>query len=170
MKTTLLHYIVQYFRNYTELTMKSNTPDKQKPQRSEFFYFQKTTTRWMDNDIYGHVNNVQYYSFFDTVVNQFLIERGELDIHKGDTIGFVVHSQCNYYQPIQYPETIDIGMRANHIGNSSVEYGVAIFQAEKNESCAYGTFTHVFVNRASQRPTQLPEKLRLALKSLLIKD
>jgi len=148
----------------------SSNPDNKRPQRSEFVYFQTATTRWMDNDIYGHVNNVQYYSFFDSVVNQFLIERGELDIRKGDSIGFVVHSQCNYYQPVQYPEVIEVGMRANRIGNSSVEYGVAIFKADQAEGCAYGTFTHVFVNRSSQRPTQLPEKLRHALNSLLITD
>ncbi|MEL7400352.1 MAG: thioesterase family protein, partial [Pseudomonadota bacterium] len=128
--------------------------------RKDFGFFLPITTRWMDNDIYGHVNNVTYYSYFDTVANTYLIEQGGLDIHNGDTIGFVVNSHCNYHDAVTYPEKIEGALRVNRLGNSSVEYGIGIFKEGSDEASANGTFTHVFVKRENQRPTPIPEQLR----------
>lgn len=138
--------------------------------RSEYRYFLPITTRWMDNDIYGHVNNVVYYSYFDTIANHFLITRGGLDIHDGDVIGFVVNSHCRYRSAIAYPDPIEGGFRVNRLGNSSVEYGIGIFREGAGEACAVGTFTHVFVDRNTQRPTSIPDRLREALQSVLVED
>lgn len=135
-------------------------------RRADYGFFLPITTRWMDNDLYGHVNNVTYYSYFDTVANTYLIEVGGLDIHRGDTIGFVVSSHCDYHRAIAYPEKIEGALRVNRLGNSSVEYGIGIFRPGEQDACASGTFTHVFVNRDSQRPTPIPEALRSALTRL----
>jgi len=135
--------------------------------RKDFGFFLPITTRWMDNDIYGHVNNVTYYSYFDTVANTYLIEQGGLDIHNGDTIGFVVNSHCNYHDAVAYPEKIEGALRVNRLGNSSVEYGIGIFKEGSDEASANGTFTHVFVKRENQRPTPIPAQLRTALEKLL---
>ncbi len=134
--------------------------------RDDFGFLLPITTRWMDNDVYGHVNNVTYYSYFDTIANNYLIEQGELDIHNGDTIGFVVNSQCNYHSAIAFPDQLEGGLRVNRLGNSSVEYGIGIFKQGKKEAAADGTFTHVFVKRETQRPTPIPTKLRTALEKL----
>lgn len=134
--------------------------------RADYGFFLPITTRWMDNDLYGHVNNVTYYSYFDTVANTYLIEAGGLDIHHGDTIGFVVNSQCSYRSAIAYPDKIEGALRVNRLGNSSVEYGIGIFREGEPQVCASGTFTHVFVNRDSQRPTPIPEPIRRALERL----
>lgn len=136
--------------------------------RDDYRYFLPITTRWMDNDIYGHVNNVVYYSYFDTIANHFLIKEGGLDIHDGGIIGFVVSSQCSYKSGIAYPEPIEGGFRVNRLGNSSVEYGIGIFREGSDTACAAGTFTHVFVDRASQRPTAIPPQMRAALESVLV--
>ncbi|GAA5315366.1 MAG: thioesterase family protein [Candidatus Pelagadaptatus aseana] len=136
--------------------------------RKDFKFFLPITTRWMDNDIYGHVNNVTYYSYFDTVANTYLIEQGGLDIHNGDTIAFVVNSQCNYHSAVTYPEKLEGALRINRLGNSSVEYGIGIFRQGADEASANGTFTHVFVKRSDQRPTPIPDKLRAALEQLLV--
>ncbi|MEY4358290.1 MAG: hypothetical protein RL469_1616, partial [Pseudomonadota bacterium] len=96
-------------------------------RRNEFAVFREIPTRWMDNDVYGHVNNVVYYSYFDTAVNRFLIERGALDIHHGDTIGLVVETQCNYFAPLSFPDTVDAGLRVSRVGRSSVRYEVGLF-------------------------------------------
>lgn len=135
-------------------------------RREDYAFFLPITTRWMDNDLYGHVNNVTYYSYFDTVANSFLIEKGELDIHNGDTIGFVVNSQCNYHSAIAFPDQLEGGLRVNRLGNSSVEYGIGIFQKGATDASADGTFTHVFVQRENQRPTPIPSVLRQALESI----
>lgn len=135
-------------------------------RRGDYGFFLPITTRWMDNDLYGHVNNVTYYSYFDTVANAYLIEVGGLDIHRGDTIGFVVSSRCDYHRAIAYPERIEGALRVNRLGNSSVEYGIGIFRPGEQDACASGTFTHVFVTRDSQRPTPIPEALRSALARL----
>lgn len=127
---------------------------------------QTVSTRWHDNDIYGHVNNVVYYSYFDTVVNRYLIEHGSLDIHQGEVVGFVVESQCKYLAPIAFPEQITAGLRAGKIGNSSVRYEIALFNA-KGDLCATGYFVHVFVNKATGRPVAIPAHLRVALEKLL---
>ena len=136
-------------------------------QRNNYKYFTPITTRWMDNDIYGHVNNVVYYSYFDSVANQFLIEEGGLDIHSAEVIGFVVASNCQYKSPIAYPDKIDAGLRVNKLGNSSVEYGIAIFKQGAETASAVGTFTHVFVNRATDKSVAIPTQIRSALEKIL---
>jgi acyl-CoA thioester hydrolase len=116
-------------------------------QRSDYRWFLPITTRWMDNDVYGHVNNVHYYSWFDTIANSFLIEQGGLDIKNGATIGYIVHSQCSYKSAIAFPEAIEGGFRVNKLGRSSVEYGIAIFKQGQQHASAFGSYTHVFVAR-----------------------
>jgi len=140
----------------------------QTPQRADYRHFQSITTRWHDNDIYGHVNNVTYYSFFDSAVNGYLIERGGLDIHEGEVVGFVVSSACDYFASIAYPDLIEIGLRVGKLGNSSVQYELAVFKAGEDEACAAGRFVHVFVDRASNQPVPIPSGLREALTLLLI--
>ncbi|MDA0796369.1 MAG: thioesterase family protein [Proteobacteria bacterium] len=139
-------------------------------QRSDYKYFSSMTTRWMDNDIYGHVNNAVYYSYFDSVTNKYLIEKGGLDIHNSDVIGFVVASACQYRSPVAYPELLDAGLRVNKLGNSSVEYGIAIFKEGARQASAMGTFTHVFVNRSTDKSVPIPRDLRVALDALLVKE
>lgn len=134
--------------------------------RSDFHYFMPITTRWMDNDVYGHVNNVTYYSYFDTVANSYLIHQGGLDIHGGDTIGFVVNSQCSYHSAIAFPDELEGALCVNKLGNSSVEYGIGIFRKGEDSAAANGSFTHVFVKRDTQRPTPIPAQLRAALEKL----
>ncbi|RBP48321.1 acyl-CoA thioesterase [Arenicella xantha] len=136
--------------------------------REEYKYFSDITTRWSDNDIYGHVNNVTYYSYFDTVANNFLIERAGLDIHAASVVGFVVASECQYHSPVAYPERLEAGFRVNRIGNRSVEYGIAIFQQGSKLAAASGSFTHVFVNRQEGKSVAIPEIVRQALLSVTI--
>lgn len=138
-------------------------------RRTDYSYFTDITTRWMDNDIYGHVNNVAYYSYFDSVANKYLIEEGELDIHTADIIGFVVASNCQYKSPIAYPQLIEAGLRVNRLGNSSVEYGIGIFPKESVHASAMGTFTHVFVDRSTDKSVPIPSQIRVALEAILIK-
>ncbi len=135
-------------------------------QRTDYHWFTPITTRWMDNDIYGHINNVVYYSYFDSIANQFLIEQGGMDIHDGEIVGFVVASACQYLSPLEYPMRLEGGFRANRLGKSSVEYGIAIFEQGKDEASAYGTFTHVFVDKASNNSTPIPVTIRAALEAL----
>jgi acyl-CoA thioester hydrolase len=134
--------------------------------RSDYQYLQPVTTRWHDNDLYGHVNNVTYYSYFDSAVNTYLIEQGGLDIHDGDVVGFVVNSACDYFASIAFPDRIEIGLRVGKLGNSSVQYELAVFKDGVAEACAAGRFVHVFVDRASNRPVSIPERLRSALAKL----
>ena len=131
-----------------------------------FPHHQVVQTRWHDNDIYGHVNNVVYYSYFDSVVNRFLIEEGGLDIHNGEQVGFVVESQCKYLQPLAYPEPVTAGLRVGKLGNSSVRYELGLFNS-RGELCAEGHFVHVFVTKASNKPTPIPTNIREKLESLL---
>lgn len=135
--------------------------------RSAYGTFQTITTRWMDNDVYGHVNNVQYYSFFDTAVNRWLIEQGVLDIHKGEVIGLVVETSCSYFKPIAFPETVHAGIRVAKLGTSSVRYEVGLFRDDDDVVSAAGYFVHVYVDRATNRPVPLPEPLRAALSTLV---
>ncbi len=138
------------------------------PTRDEYLWSCEITTRWSDNDVYHHVNNVVYYSYFDTVANSYLIERGGLDFRDGDVVGFVVNSGCDYHAPIAFPQRLTGGLRVDRLGSSSVTYGIAIFADDGETACANGTFTHVFVDRASGRPVPIPEPLRSALKDLLV--
>ncbi len=141
-------------------------PEQPKHLRRDYKHFQPITTRWHDNDIYGHVNNVVYYGFFDTAVNNYLIRQGGLDIQDGDIVGFVVSSACDYFASIAYPDLIEVGLRVARLGNSSVQYKLAIFREGEQEACAAGRFVHVFVERASNRPTAIPGRLRAALEAL----
>ncbi len=136
--------------------------------RTDYRHFQPITTRWHDNDIYGHVNNVVYYSYFDSAVNTYLIERGGLDIHDGEVVGFVVSSACDYFSSIAFPDALEVGLRVGKLGNSSVQYELAIFKAGGAQACAAGRFVHVFVERVSNRPTPIPAGLRQALEALLV--
>lgn len=131
-------------------------PEQPKHLRRDYKHFQPITTRWHDNDIYGHVNNVVYYGFFDTAVNNYLIQQGGLDIQDGDIVGFVVSSACDYFASIAYPDLIEVGLRVARLGSSSVQYELAIFREGEQEACAAGRFVHVFVERASNRPTTIP--------------
>lgn len=133
----------------------------------QYKYISDIQTRWHDNDIYGHVNNVVYYSYFDSVVNRYLIEQGGLDIHQGAIVGFVVESGCKYLSPLVYPHTIQAGLRVGKLGNSSVRYELALFNNE-GVCCAEGFFVHVFVDRSTNRPSPMPAALRRCLEQLLV--
>jgi len=133
---------------------------------SDYFAFFDISTRWMDNDVYGHVNNVVYYSYFDSIVNQHLIEHGGLDIHSGQHIGLMVQSQCDYFSSVAFPDKLKGGLRVNRLGNSSVEYGVAIFKEGEDIASAQGSLTHVFVERNTQRSMRIPDNLRATLEAL----
>lgn len=144
-----------------------------KPQaesRSAYLYFQPITTRWMDNDVYGHVNNVVYYSYFDTVVNSYLIREGVLDIEAGETIGLVIETQCNYFSSLSFPDTVVAGLRVAKLGNSSVRYEVGLFRGDDEVAAAQGHFVHVYVDRETRRPVALPQPLRQALLPLVKHD
>ncbi len=134
--------------------------------RGDFSLFYPVVTRWMDNDIYGHVNNVTYYSWFDSVANRYLIEAGGLDIHEGSTIAYVVNSSCNYFAPVAYPQYIDIGLRVEHLGRSSVRYGFGVFVRDEAMAAAAGQFVHVFVDRRSSQSVEIPAPVAQALKNI----
>jgi len=143
-----------------------DAPRPQPLARSAFRHFLAITTRWMDNDVYGHVNNVVYYSYFDTVVNRYLIERGVLDIHRGAVIGLVVETGCHYFASLAFPETVHAGLRVTRLGTSSVRYQVALFGGDAPLAAAQGHFVHVYVDRETRRPAALPSPLRAALQDL----
>lgn len=134
--------------------------------RDHYRVFRDITTRWMDNDAYGHVNNVVYYSWFDTAVNAYLIERGVLDIERGSPIGLVIETQCNYFEPLAFPQTIEAGIRVGMIGSSSVRYEVGLFAKGAPLCAARGHFVHVYVDRISRRPGALPTEWLSVLKEL----
>ena len=136
--------------------------------RSDYRRFLTITTRWMDNDIYGHINNVQYYSYFDTAVNRHLIERGVLDIHAGEVVGLVVETGCNFFSSAAFPQDIEAGIRVAHLGNSSVRYEVGLFVAGRAPPIASGHFVHVYVDRASLQPVAIPDALRNVLSAMLV--
>lgn len=141
-----------------------------KPQpepRSAYRVFRPIGTRWMDNDAYGHVNNVIYYSWFDTAVNAHLIEQGVLDIAHGQTIGLVIETQCNYFAPLAFPQTVEAGIRVARMGNSSVRYEVGLFAQGESLTAAKGHFVHVYVDRHSRRPAPLPAAFKSVLEKLL---
>lgn len=147
--------------------MSPPNPSKPQPEpRSAYRIFRSIGTRWMDNDAYGHVNNVVYYSWFDTVVNAHLIEQGALDIHHGETIGLVVETQCNYFSAIEFPQQVEAGLRVAHMGRSSVRYEVGLFAQGEPLTAARGHFIHVYVDRATRRPAALPGKLKSVLEAL----
>ncbi|WP_375760958.1 acyl-CoA thioesterase [Corallococcus exercitus] len=130
-------------------------------------YFLPITTRWMDNDVYGHINNVTFYSYFDTVANHYLIHEGGLDIHSSAVIGLVVESKCAYRAPLAYPDRLRAGLRVDTLGNRSVTYGIAIFKEGDEQAAAHGHFVHVFVDRQTRRAVAMPDRLREALARLV---
>jgi acyl-CoA thioester hydrolase len=135
-------------------------------KRAEYPHFQPITTRWKDNDVYGHVNNVEYFSFFDTVINAFLIRDGGLDIHAGAIIGVCAESHCRFLRSLAFPDTVDAGLRVAHLGRTSVRYEIGLFASGEEEPAAEGWFVHVFVGRERRRPEAIPERLRAALATL----
>ena len=142
-------------------------PPSKDETRDAYRHFQAIPTRWMDNDVYGHVNNVVYYSYFDTVVNQWLIEQGLLDFLESEVIGLVVETSCSYFQPVAFPDAIHAGLRVAHLGRSSVRYEVGLFRNDEPTVAAAGHFVHVYVDRVTNRPTPLPEPMRAALTGLM---
>ena len=147
-------------------TMNTETEKPQAAPRSGYKVFRPITTRWMDNDIYGHVNNVVYYSWFDTAVNAHLMEQGALDVHQGEAIGLVVETQCNYFSPLAFPQTVEAGIRVAKLGGSSVRFEVGLFAQGALMAAAQGHFIHVYVDRQTRRPVPLPSKLRSVLETL----
>jgi acyl-CoA thioester hydrolase len=147
--------------------MNNATPRPAPEPRSAYAAFLAIQTRWMDNDVYGHLNNVVHYSLFDTAVNRYLIEAGALDLHAGAVIGLVVHTQCHYFDSLAFPQTVTAGLRVEQLGRSSVRYGLALFGDDEPRAAAAGQFTHVYVDRATRRPVPLPDALRRVLEPLL---
>jgi acyl-CoA thioester hydrolase len=144
-------------------------PERIRPAgRGDFPHFLTITTRWMDNDAYGHINNVVYYSYFDTVVNAYLIGKGVLEIGKSAAIGLVVETGCHYFSSLAYPDVVHAGLRVARLGGSSVRYEIGIFGNAEPLSAARGHFVHVYVDQATRRPVPLPAALRAALEPLLV--
>jgi acyl-CoA thioester hydrolase len=142
----------------------------QKPQisRAEYSHFLSLPTRWMDNDVYGHVNNALYYAFFDTAINEYLIAEGGHDITSGSVMAFAAESHCQYLSPLAFPGVIEVGLRVGKLGNSSVRYELAIFKQGETLAAAAGYFVHVFVDRITQRPVSMPANIRVALERLIL--
>ncbi|MDC0190078.1 acyl-CoA thioesterase [Rhodospirillales bacterium] len=138
-------------------------PNSSNIGRVHYRHFLTIPTRWMDNDVYGHVNNVVYYSFFDTVVNKFLIEQGQLDYSKGKVVGLVVETKCQYFAPIAFPDVVVAGIRVAHIGTSSVRYEIGLFKNDEDNPAAEGYFVHVYVTRSGNKPTPLSTQMRSVL-------
>jgi len=136
-------------------------------QRPGYRYVQLIPSRWMDNDIYGHVNNVVYYSYFDTVINTWLIAEGGLDIHTGAQIGLCAESHCVFLAPIAFPHTVEAALRVDRLGRSSVRYGIGLFVEGETSPAAEGWFVHVFVDRATRKSAPIGEKMRAALATLV---
>ncbi|MFZ9391727.1 MAG: acyl-CoA thioesterase, partial [Burkholderiaceae bacterium] len=132
--------------------------------------FESIQTRWHDNDVYQHVNNVTYYAFFDTAVNKILVDRGVLRIADSPAVGLVVETQCKYFSPIAFPDLVHVGVCTRHIGSSSVRYEIGIFRNEEQQASAVGHFVHVYVDRRSQRPVPIPEPIRRVLTDLYRAD
>lgn len=150
--------------------MTENEKKNENQQIANYVHLFPVTTRWMDNDMFGHVNNVNYYSYFDTVVNQFLIEKANFNPHSSEQIGFIVDSSCQYISPLSYPEKLIGAVRVNRLGSSSVEYGVAIFKEGEVQASATGKMTHVFVQRQSQKPSAIEGELRSAMNNAMVNN
>lgn len=140
---------------------------KAPPTRALYKHFRTIPTRWMDNDLYGHVNNVVYYSYFDTVLNRYLIDPGGLDIHASPIIGIAVETMCRFHRSFAYPDDVEAGLAVGHLGSSSVRYEIALFGPGEEMARADGHFVHVFVERATMRPCSIPAQMRAALQRLV---
>jgi acyl-CoA thioester hydrolase len=143
------------------------TTEPDTPSPADYPHRRAIPTRWKDNDVYGHVNNVEYYSFFDTVINGWLIEEGGLDIHRGPVIGLCAESHCVFHAPLGFPETVQAALRVGHLGRASVRYEIGLFGASSPEPVATGWFVHVFVDRERRRAVEIPARLRAALERLV---
>lgn len=143
--------------------MSGGSQDPRTERRGDYRHFLSIATRWQDNDIYGHVNNVVYYAYFDTVINEYLIREGGLDIHRGPVVGYAVESTCRFHRSFSFPDTIDAGLRVGQIGNSSVRYEIALFREGEDKPAATGHFVHVFVDRESDKPAAIPSSIRTCL-------
>ena len=143
--------------------MSRPTPTK----REQYRHFQAIPTRWIDNDVYAHINNVVYYSFFDTAVNRYLIEQGVLDIEASNIIGLVVETKCNYFSPITFPDVVHAGLNVENLGNASVRYGIGLFRNDDYIAAAKGHFVHVYVDRATRKSAAVPPDMRVALERIL---
>jgi acyl-CoA thioester hydrolase len=139
---------------------------KQPETRARYRHFQVIPTRWKDNDVYGHVNNVEYYSYFDTVINRYLIDAGGLNPHADTVIGIAVETMCRFQRPFAYPDDVHAGLRVGHLGTSSARYEVGLFGAGEEEARAHGHFVHVFVDRATNKPVPIPPRIRAALEKI----
>jgi acyl-CoA thioester hydrolase len=142
--------------------------DRQHETRAHYRHFLAIPTRWMDNDSYGHINNVTYYSYFDTAVNEHLINAGGLDIRNDPVVGFVVETSCRFHRPLSFPETVDVALRVARLGTSSVTYEIALFTRGSDDPAATGRFVHVWVDRATVRPAAMPARIRAALEPLVV--
>ena len=136
--------------------------------RDRFVHFLAIPTRWMDNDLYGHVNNVVYYSYFDTVINQYLIAQGGLDIAQAPVIGIAAESLCRFRRELTFPQVVEAGLRVAHLGNSSVRYEIGLFTQDQEQAAATGYFVHVFVRRDTNKPVPIPSTIRQALERLRV--
>ena len=136
--------------------------------RKQYVHFQAIPTRWIDNDVYLHVNNVVYYSFFDTAVNQYLIEQDVLDIERSHIIGLVVETKCNYFTPVTFPDLVHAGLRVEKLGTSSVRYGIGLFRNDDDHAAAQGHFVHVYVDRATRKAAAVPADMRAALERIVV--
>ena len=144
--------------------------DRETPEtRDRYRRFLTIPTRWMDNDVYGHVNNVVYYSYFDTVVNEYLVSSGSLDIERSQVIGLVVETRCRYFRPVAFPDTVHAGRRVARLGNTSVRYEVGLFRNDESAAAAQGHFVHVYVDRETRKPAALPPDMRGALEQILVR-
>ena len=145
-------------------------PKKRSARRGDYAHFLSIPTRWRDNDVYGHVNNVVYYSYFDTVVNEHLIREGGLDIHRSPVIGVVVETLCQFHQELCFPEVIEAGICVKRLGNRSVTYHIGLFKEGHEEPAATGHFVHVYIERETRKPVPIPESIREALVPLVVED
>jgi acyl-CoA thioester hydrolase len=138
--------------------------------RKDYSHFSSIATRWGDNDSYGHVNNVVYYSYFDTAVNRHLIENGALDLEKSEFIGLVIENRCTFFSSLSFPDMVHVGLKVIHLGNSSVRYQIGLFRNEEEVTCAVGEFVHVYVNRATNQPVSIPTVIREVLQNLVLSE
>lgn len=141
-----------------------------RPTRADFAWFLEMQTRWRDNDVYGHMNNVVYYEYFDTVVNKWLIESGALDIPNGPVVALVVETKCTYMASLGFPDRVTTALRVARIGGSSVTYDIAVFRNDDVQACASGQFIHVCVDKADNRPIPVPDRMRAALATLTVQS
>ncbi|OIQ95944.1 thioesterase superfamily protein [mine drainage metagenome] len=147
--------------------MSGGAQDPRTERRGDYRHFLSIATRWQDNDVYGHVNNVVYYAYFDTVINEYLIRAGGLDIHNGTVVGYAVESACRFHRSFSFPDSIDAGLRVGQLGNSSVRYEIALFRQGEDKPAATGHFVHVFVDRQSDKPAPIPPAIRACLERVL---